>query len=195
MKFPLQLTFPIISVAQQFTVTDADENTVCYVRQKILKIREAIEVFTDKKRTTKICDIKADRIIDFSATYQFFDTDGKVFGAVARKGMRSIFKAHYEIFENDKADMIINEENPFVKMIDGFIGQIPIVGAFTGLMFHPSYLVADAETGKELIRIRKQSSFFEAKFTLEQLCDLDDDDELRIVLSTIMLVLLEKDRG
>ncbi|MEO0417055.1 MAG: hypothetical protein AAF226_19125, partial [Verrucomicrobiota bacterium] len=70
MNYPLNISFKIISFASQFHVTEEQSgNQICYVRQKILKLKEAVEVFTDDSKTSKICDIKADRVLDFSACY------------------------------------------------------------------------------------------------------------------------------
>ena len=197
MKFPLKLTFKIASLSPQISVTDAEGMPVCFVRQKVMKLREAIEVFSDKKRSEKISDIKADKIFDVSATYQFTDPSGQPLGSVSRKGMRSIWKAHYDIrdCDNNEPDMIIREERPWVKMVDGFVDGIPVVGAVSRFFLHPSYLVTSVESEKELVRIRKERSFFESKFSMEKLGEFSEKDEMRILLSTLMLVLLEKDRG
>ena len=94
MKFPLNLTFKIFAVAPQIHIVDADGTNICYVRQKIMKLKEQIEVFTDKKKSQKIGDIRANKVLDFSATYQFSDNNGEALGAVARKGMKSIWRAN-----------------------------------------------------------------------------------------------------
>ncbi|MDF1812165.1 MAG: hypothetical protein P1V20_08120 [Verrucomicrobiales bacterium] len=195
MNFPLQLSFPVLTIAQKISVTDADNQTVCFVRQKILKLKEAIEVFTDSTRSQKICDIKADRVLDFSANYHFYDCNGADFGAVARKGMKSIWRAHYDIMKDGAVDMNISEENPWVKMVDGMVGEIPIVGFFSGLMFHPSYVITNAATGQQLVRIKKRRAFFESRFSVEKLSEFNGDDELRIVMSILMMALLERGRG
>lgn len=195
MKFPLNLSFKVLALAPQIVVTDSDGNNVCYVRQKMMKLREAIEVFTDKKKGEKICDIKTDKIIDFSATYHFYDTDGQTFGAVARQGMRSLWKAHYTILKGETPVMTIQEENPWIKMLDGIVDGIPIVGGIAGYVLNPSYLITDITTEKPLLRIKKRPAFFESKFSIDRLDNFEAEDELRMVVATIMMVLLEKDRG
>jgi hypothetical protein len=195
MNFPLNLRLPFFALTSQIVVTDSANANVCFVRQKFFKLKEAVEVFTDQTRSQKLCEIKANKIIDFSATYNFIDCNGKQFGSVSRQGMRSLLKAHYDIMKDGKAEMSIQEENPWVKLIDGLVGQIPIIGAFTGLFFHPSYLVSRIGTGQPLVRIKKRAAFWESRFTMEQLSEMDNTDELRVVLATIMMVLLEKERG
>lgn len=195
MDFPLQLAFKIIALAPQISVTDAKGAQVCYVRQKMFKLRESIDIFTDRSKSRKIAEIRANKIIDFSATYQFFDSDGKPFGAVSRKGMRSIFKAHYDILDGGSPDMSIHEENPWIKVLDGLVDGIPIVGAIAGYVLNPSYLVTDLRSGASLVRVRKKRTFLESRFTLEKLNDFAPEKEMRVVLATLMMVLLERNRG
>jgi len=196
MDFPLQLAFKIIALAPQISVTDAKGAEVCYVRQKMFKLRESIDIFTDKSKSRKIVEIRANKVIDFSATYQFFDSNGKPFGAVARKGLRSIFKAHYDVLNSGSSpDMSIHEENPWIKVLDGLVDGIPIVGAIAGYVLNPSYLVTDLQSGAPLVRVRKKRTFLESRFTLEKLNDFAPENEMRIVLATLMMVLLERNRG
>ena len=195
MNYPLELSFKIAAFAQQIRVKDAAGSPVCYVRRKIMKLKEVVEVFTSEDRSNKLCEIKADKVIDFSATYRFTDESGRNFGAIQRKGMRSLWKSHYLLSVNDEVDMELHEENPWAKVMDSLLGEVPIVGMFTGYMFHPSFLITRADTGEEVLRIKKQPAFFEGKFTLEKLGEFDQADELRLLMSVLMMVCLERRRG
>ena len=195
MNFPLHLSFKVIALAPQITVTDANNQNICYVRQKMMRLKEAVEVFTDKKKGEKICEIKANKILDISATYNFYDNAGNQFGAVRRKGLKSLWKAHYEILDHEDPEMLIREEKPWVKVIDGLIGEIPIIGLISGFIFHPSYLITRQDNGEEMMRVKKQSAFFESKFVIEKLGNFDEGDQMRMIISTLMMVLLERSRG
>ena len=139
MQYPLTMSFKILALAPQIKVTDDAGNTVCYVKQKMFKLKEAVNVFRDQTQQQLLCEIKADRIIDWSANYHFYDTSGETFGSVRRKGVRSIWKAHYEVFDEDgNHESTISELNPMAKVADSFLGELPIVGLFSGYLFHPS---------------------------------------------------------
>ena len=194
MKYPLSLSFKIIAMAPQIFVRDANENTICYVKQKMFKLKEAINVFTDESQQTQLCQMNADRIIDFSACYRFTDASGSEIGGVRRKGMRSIWKAHYDIIEGDETVMTISEDNPWVKVADAVLGDIAIIGMFSGYFFNPSYTIRRTD-GTEVMRLKKQPSFWEGKFILEKLVELDEVEELRALMSIIMATLLERSRG
>jgi hypothetical protein len=88
---------------------------------------------------------------------------------------------------------IISEENPFVKVIDGIFGQIPIVGMLTGYFFNPSYLVTSNQT--IVAKLIKQPSLFGRKFLIEAYTSLSEDDTQLVFLSLAQMVLLERERG
>jgi uncharacterized protein YxjI len=195
MNYPLQLSFKLVALAPQLKVTDASGATVCFVRQKMFKLKESVEVFSDETRTDKLCEIRADRIIDFSAKYTFYDRNGEPFGAVRRKGMRSIWRARYEILDHETPEMEIQEESGWVKVMDSIFGELPIIGMFSGYLFHPSYLISRIDNGNQMVRVTKQPAFWEGRFLIEQLGDIDAGDQLRVMLSTLMMILLERSRG
>jgi uncharacterized protein YxjI len=195
MQFPLKLTFKVLAVAPQITVTDASGQTLFYVKQKLFKLKEAITVFSDSSQTKELYKINADRIIDFSAKYHIMDVQGQKIGAIKREGMRSIFKARYDVFDgNDTHVLDINEENAFVRVMDALFGEIPIIGMASGYVFNPTYLVADMQ-GQIVMKIKKEPALLETGFTITQERPMSDEETLRAVLGLFMMVLLERVRG
>ncbi len=194
MKYPLDLRFTIFSLSQQITVRDADGKSILFVKQKMFRFKEKIEVFSDDSMQKKLFEINADRIIDFSANYHFTSADGSDWGAVRRRGMRSLWSAHYEIIENGVVDMNLQEEDPWKKILESLLGEIPFVGFLAIYLLNPTYLISMAD-GTPALRALKKPSIFERYFVIEKLAELDEDDELRALLSMIMMVLLEKSRG
>jgi hypothetical protein len=195
MNYPLSLSFKIVALAPQIFVRDANGTELCYVKQKMFKLREAVKVFTNQQQDTVLCDIKANKIIDWSATYNFVDQAGNEFGAVRRKGMRSLWKAHYQVVDGQDLRFEINEENGWVKVLDGVLGQIPLIGAFTGYFFNPSYIATRPGDETPVMRVAKQPAFWEGKFTIEKIGDLDEQEELALLMAFLMMLLLERSRG
>lgn len=195
MNYPLNLSFKLLALASQIYVRDANGNLIGYVKQKLLKLKEDINVFADEGQTQHLFNIKADRIIDFSAKYNFTSASGQPLGSISRKGMRSIFKAHYLIFdENGTQTMEIHEENGWIKVVDALLGEIPILGMFTGYFFNPSYIVTRMD-GSQVARLKKQPAFFEGVFQLEELTQMGDQEETKVMLSVLTMTLLERARG
>lgn len=194
MNFPLQLTFKVLAIAPQLTVTDAQGEVLAYVQQKLFRLREAVTVYADSSKQQTNYEIKADRIIDFSASYRFHNADGTDLGGVRRRGMRSLWRANYEVFDSAKTvNFKITEANPWVRMIDSLLSGIPVLELFTGYFLHPSYNVT--QDGVTVVRITKEPAFFEGRFRVERHQAVSEADEERILLSLMMLVLLERERG
>ncbi|ADV50176.1 hypothetical protein I2486_14230 [Cellulophaga sp. E16_2] len=194
-NFPIKFVFKISSFANDFTATDASGQTVAYVKQKMFKLKEAISIYEDESKSKVIFKINADKWIDFSTAYNFTDAEGKELGKIARKGWASIWKAKYELIDqSQKLQYHIREENGWVKVFDSMLGEVPVLGMFTGYLFNPSYIVTDLE-GNKVARLKKEASFFGRKFEVSKLTDIDTDDEQRIVLGLMMMVLLERRRG
>ncbi len=194
--FPLELTFKIGTLSNDFKANDANGIPVAYVRSKLFKLKEDIQVFSDETRTELNYTIKANKWIDFSASYLFADAQGNDLGMIARKGWASIFKARYEIFDNNKKhEFTIQEDNAWVKVWDALLGEVPLIGAFTGYFFNPSYSVIDTATGQPVAQLKKKKSFFGRRFNIFSLQDLNNDQQVRVLLGCMMMVLLERRRG
>jgi hypothetical protein len=189
------MRFKIFGLAPQIFVSDAGGNSVFYVKQKLFKLKEAVKVFKDKSKADLMYEIKADRIIDFSAKYHFRDTDGQEIGAVGRQGMKSLFRATYDIYDGDNKVMTLSEEAVWKRILERFLGGIPLVGFVVILLINPSYIVKSSD-GESLFRLNKLPAFFEGKFSIDKLKDtLSTEEENRALLSMLMLSLLERSRG
>ena len=194
MNYPLHVSFKILALARQLSVVDASGSLVFYVKQKAFKLKESVTVFADAAQTRPSYFIKANKMLDFSARYQFTDEGGRELGSVRRRGMKSIWKAHYEILDGENLVMTINEESAWTKVFDSLVGEVPVVGMFTGYLFHPAYLVS-RPSGAVVMRLEKLPAMFEGKFRIEKRAELEEKEETRAILALIMMILLERGRG
>lgn len=194
MNYPLQLSFKFFALAPQVYVKDGSGTEICYVKQKLFKFREKVDVFTDSTQRTLLATIQADRVIDFNANYAFRSAEGAPIGSVRRRGLRSMWRAHYEILDSHgQVAFEIREENPWSKILDSVLGEIPIVGFFTGMFCHPRYAVL--HQGTPVMRMTKQRALLESHFNIERVGDVPPQAELPITMSLLMFVLLERSRG
>ncbi len=195
-QYPLSLVFKITTLSSDFSVTDARQSPLFYVRQKMFKLFEEITVSRDSSEKEKLYTIKANKWLDFSAAYAFTNSSGADLGKIARKGWASIFKAHYEIFDpRQTLNFTIREENAWIKVLDAIFSDIPIIGLLSGYVFHPAYLVTDT-TGKVVARLVKESSLIGRRFKLEEKAGFANEaDEERVLLGLSMLLMLERSRG
>ena len=189
-KYPLNLSFKIVALNPQIKITDAAGQTVLYVKQKALALKEAVKVFADERQQAELYDIKANKIIDFSAQYNITTFAGSPVGTVKREGMKSLWKATYNVLDNSGVQVgLIHEERPWIKVLDGLLSDIPFVGMF----INPAYLV-DLQ-GQTVLYLKKQPAWLEGKFTLTRRGQFSEAEEALLLPSIIMMLLLERMRG
>lgn len=195
MNYPLTLTFKLLSIGSRLSVREANGNLIAFVKPKRFKLKEDINVFADEDQSRLLFNIKADRVIDFSPRYNFTDASGGFLGSIKRHGMRSLWKTNYQISDaNDRRVLEIHEENAWTKVIDSLVGEIPVVGMFTGYMFHPAYIVSRADN-TPVVRLQKQPAFFESQFQVSSQAPLSHGEESLILLGIVTMTLFERARG
>ena len=83
LHFPLTLRMKLMALAPQFYVSDKSNRPIAYIKQKLFKLKEDIRVFADEQQNRLLYSIKADRIIDFNASYSLSDAQtGQALGAM-----------------------------------------------------------------------------------------------------------------
>ena len=195
MQFPLNFTFKITTISNDFRVNDATGAEVAFVRQKLFKLKEEVQIFNNESRSQLIFTVKANKWLDFSASYVFYDNQERELGRIVRRGWKSLWKSSYDIYdENQKQDFSVNEENPLIKVFDGLFDDIPILGMFTGYFFNPTYLVTRPD-GTAIARLSKEKSFFGRRFSVDKLAEFETGEENRLLLGLMMMILLERQRG
>jgi uncharacterized protein YxjI len=194
-QFPLNFEFKITTFSNDFTVADAKGQTFAYVRQKMFKFIEDVQVYSSESKEQLIYNINADRWLDFNAAYSFTNTAGHELGKLVRKGWRSMWKARYHIIDENQQNLYdINEESVWVRVMDNFLGEIPILNFFTGYLFNPTYLVTDNQ-GNLVLKLIKKPSFFGRKFELVKTAEFDKENTDKVILGLMMMILLERRRG
>jgi uncharacterized protein YxjI len=208
LAYPLTLRFKLIAISNQFELIDHQGQALGYVKQPWTKIKEAVSVFRNDKMDALLYTIKADRILDFRAKYTIADAQGRPIGELQRHMVKSWFKSTYSLTVAQsgsdggfgrssvasQAAYTVTETNPWVKVLDSLISEIPFIGAIAGYFLHPRYAIQDS-SGVERLEIRKRPSFFERKFDITALPGLDPIAEKPLVLAALMMILLESKRG
>lgn len=199
LTYPIKMTFKIFALAPQIYVTDAAGNSVFYVKQKLFKLKENVQVFRDDTQSQLLFTIQADRIIDWSAKYHIRDAAGNELGSIKRHGMKSMWRARYDILEGEQPEFEVAEKSAFTRFMDGMFGEIPVLGMFTGYVFNPTYLITHAsgpKSGQLAMEIVKKPSFLERNFWLDlHDQELPEMDQAKIILGMLMVALLERARG
>ncbi len=195
-SYPITATFRIITLSPEVQVKNARGELLMQVKQKLLTLREDTTVYGDLEKTRALYRIKADRVIGFRAVHRItrLSNDQPV-GSVKAAGLRSIWKTHYDVTdEKDNQLFYIQEENPWIKVLDFFIEEVPVIGFLLSTFIQPSYLLKDA-AGTAHYRIVKRRSFVERNFTLEKLENTGDFPAELVALALIQCIFLERSRG
>lgn len=197
LAFPLRLTFKLLAFAPQFYVHDAQGRSIAYVKQKLFKFKEAVTVYADESQADVRFQIQADRVIDFSARYNFTDAQGTSLGCIKQRGLRSLWKARFDVIDHGQGVFDINEKSMLTRLFDSLFGQLPVIGVLSGYLFQPAYEVSRPD-GHIVMTLTKKPALFEGRFVIElaesgQPLTAREADQL--LLSLMMLVLLERSRG
>ena len=117
-------------------VYDARQNLVAYSKQKALKLKEDIRVFTDETKATELLSIKARQVIDFAAAYDVTTPDGTVIGALKRQGLKSMLKDQWLILGEGDAEIgSIDEDSAGLAIVRRFV---PLMNIFLAQHYHLS---------------------------------------------------------
>jgi uncharacterized protein YxjI len=197
LAFPLCLSFKLMAFAPQFYVRDANGASVAYVKQKLFKFKEAVTVFADERQTEVRYQIQADRVVDFSAQYNFTDAQGMATGCVKQRGLRSLWKAGFDVLNNGQTIFHVNEKSMLTRFLDTLFGQIPVFGLLSGYLFQPAYEVSRPDGAKVMV-LTKQPALFEGRFDIEleaATAPISSREADQLLLSLMMIVILERSRG
>ena len=188
--YPLEMSFKIVTLGTRVRVMDAAGRQVAYVRKKKFRLKEDTGVYRDESQKELLLRLKADRVMDFGASYAVSGADGRPLGAVRQHGVRSLWKSHYSITDAGGTEIgHVHEENPWVKVLDGLMESLP----FGDLFFNPAYLVE--LRGGTVLRMKKERAVLESRFTIEKLGEFSEGNEDLLLAGLIMTVILERDRG
>ena len=195
MHYPLDLSFKIIAIAPQISVRAAGGALVLYVKQKAFKLKEDVTIYADEAQSKPVYRIAADRIIDWNARYEITTAAGEKLGAVKRQGMKSLWKSQYDVTDARGANVFtVREANPWTKVFDHLLGEVPVLGMLTGYLFHPAYVVA-RPNGTPMFRVTKRAALFEGKYQVTVEGKYTESEESLAVPAIVMMLLLERLRG
>ena len=195
LNYPIKFSFKVTTLSNDFTARNAQGQTIAYVKQKMFKLKEAVNVYSDESKTRVLFTIAANKWLDWSAAYSMIDANNNEIGKIARKGWRSMWKAEYNIIDqNQQLQYNVKEESAFTRFLDNLLGEIPVLGFFTGYLFNPTYNVTNSQ-GEVVVKLKKMPSFLGKEFELTKHADIDEDDKERVMLGLMMMILLERRRG
>ena len=104
----------ILSLAgAKFHVFDPDGQVIFFSKMKAFKLKEDIRLYSGEDMQNELLTIHARTVIDFSGTYDVFDTKtSEKVGALRRKGLKSLLKDEWIILDKNDVEIgFIKEDN------------------------------------------------------------------------------------
>lgn len=189
MEFPIQVRFIPGVGTLRLLLSDRDNVTVGCMAG-VSGYQKSI-VYTDETQTTPIYAIEW----KYGITEYFFATpQGAPLGSVKRTPWRSVWRAHYVITLGDAAAFVIEEENPFVKVLNELAGFIPLADRLSGLFLNPTYAVKRPD-GTTVLRLVKERAIYEYHFSVHQVGAIEPREREVALLALLMFVERENRRG
>lgn len=193
----LDIRMKLIALAPQFYLYDVHGNQAGYIRQKLFKFKEAIQVFNNDSKSVITHAINADRMLDFGASYQITSSSRGLIGHTKRDAISSLWRTKFEVFDTTQTlRYTISLKNPLVQFIEGILSIIPIVGEvlnlISGYLLNPTYLIYDTD-GEVVAEMKKLPAFFEGKYQIRKMVELSDADGELIALSLLTLLLIQRE--
>jgi len=194
-QYPLNFLFKITTISNDFTATDVSGKTIFFVREKLFNLRDHISVYRDESKKEILYDLVSNKIIDFQQTFTITNTQKQVIGKIRKKTVRSVIKATYNLLDAEGNHVYtIKERKPSLRFLNFIFDEIlPGGDVLSGYILNPKYVVTDLD-GKELMEMRKNRSFWERKFEVKKLSNESFNEE-QVVLSLILMVIQQRDRG
>lgn len=116
-----------------FHITDAQGRLVGYCRQKAFRLREDLRLYTDESRSTELFSMRARSVLDFSTTYDVATPDGGVLGSIRRKGLSSMMRDAWQVFDaNSEPIAMLQEDSAGLALARRFV---PLVAVFSPQRF------------------------------------------------------------
>jgi hypothetical protein len=111
-----------------FDVYDASGVPVGYCRQRALRLKEDLRVFTDRSQQTELFRITARQVIDFGATYDVRLPSGDLIGSLRRKGMKSIIRDEWLVLNPSGVQVAtLLEDSGWLAFARRFIDLVSLI--------------------------------------------------------------------
>lgn len=109
-----------------FHIYNPSEEVEFFVSQKAFKLKEDIRVFTGEDKAKELLLIQARNVVDFSATYDVFDSEsGEKVGSLRRKGLKSVLQDEWLILDvNDNEVGNIKEDSLALALVRRLLTNI-----------------------------------------------------------------------
>jgi uncharacterized protein YxjI len=161
-----------------FRVFTPDGQLFMYIKHPLLRFREEFTVFSDEAQTRPLLRLKSRQIIAINFSYDITDANtGELLGSVQKKGLRSIVRDKFIIFDANGQEVGYAEEQ-----------GASLLRRFIPLLTSKHAIFAD---GQQVAFVRQNFRFFTKEFDVMM---QPSRFEPRFVLAVALLALIAESR-
>jgi len=175
-------------VGEEFHIysDDSMEQLIGYCKQKALKLKEDIRVYTDEDKNTELICIKARSVIDFGAAYDITDSQsGEAICTFKRKGLKSLFKDSWKVMDSSGNQIgTISEDSGLLAIIRRFVPG--------GSLLIPQEFVLS--TGENSIEFTQKMNPVVHKMNVTKIQSSGIDPRV-VLAATMLLIAIEGRQG
>ena len=90
----------VLAVAQQYWIEDGNGTALAYSRQKMLRIKEDIRIFSDESMAQELFRIQQQNYTDTWGKFAIIDSaTNQVVGFIVRKALSSLVRSQWDLFD------------------------------------------------------------------------------------------------
>lgn len=176
MKKLFELQQKITFLVNEYRVIK-DDKLVAYARQKRLALREQFTLFSDETQKTVLATSKARKVIDFSPTFDVFDSSGKPLGVLQKEFKKSLLVSSWKIYDAQKEKELfeIREKNEGIAFLRRAWEFIPYLSEFLPfpIKFHFS-ITSNGKVVGEYEKLTLIRDHYALKLKEDQIPKLDE---------------------
>ncbi len=167
-----------------FHIYAADGQLAGYCKQKAFKLKEDLRVFTNESQTDELFRISARSVIDFGSTYDVKLPSGESLGSLRRKGLASIMRDTWLVFDpNDNQIASLREDSGTKAMMRRLMGD------YSSLM--PQRFALETTDGRTIATYRTHFNLFIYRLGITIHTEDDQLDDLVVLAAGCLLAAIE----
>ncbi len=169
-----------------FHVYDAQGAVVGYCKQKAMKLREDIRLYTDESCSKELLVLRARQVIDFGATYDVTTPAGDAIASLRRKGMKSSFiRDEWLVLDaNNEQVAIIREQGSIAPLARRYVDHI-------AFLLPQKFDVMRGEQAPPIATLRQHFSPFVYRLGVAIHSDDEVIDDLTLLAAACLIAAIE----
>ena len=171
----------VLAIGNKYWIEDANGNTMGFSKQKVLKLKEDIRIYTDEKMKQELFQIRQQQIIDLWGTFAVVDSaTNTILGYIRRKAAKSTFAwDEWEVQDAHKNTIARIEENKGRGLIRKYAPGGKLVPEKMKLYFN----------GKPVVEINQKFKIIGDIWEVKVI-DLPQNFDRRVLLGGIILMAM-----